>query len=96
VGIPHRRIKDALDGLPDGRTPNRRDWERLSASWRADVDQRIVALQQLRDRLNGCIGCGCVSLGLFKLMNPDDRLGQQGPGPRTLRTQIKWAPMRSV
>jgi MerR family redox-sensitive transcriptional activator SoxR len=84
VGIPLRRIKDALDRLPDGRTPTRRDWERLSAAWRDDLDQRIVDLQHLRDRLSGCIGCGCLSLGLCKLMNPDDLLAQQGPGPRNL------------
>ena len=84
VGIPLRRIKDALDRLPDGRTPTRRDWERLSAAWRDDLDQRIIGLQHLRDRLSGCIGCGCLSLGLCKLVNPDDLLGQQGPGPRNL------------
>jgi MerR family redox-sensitive transcriptional activator SoxR len=84
VGIPLRRIKDALDRLPDGRTPTRRDWERLSAAWRVDLDQRIIDLQHLRDRLSGCIGCGCLSLGLCKLMNPDDLLGEQGPGPRNL------------
>jgi MerR family redox-sensitive transcriptional activator SoxR len=84
VGIPLRRIKDALDRLPDSRTPTRRDWERLSAAWRDDLDQRIVNLQHLRDRLNGCIGCGCLSLGLCKLMNPDDLLGQQGPGSHNL------------
>lgn len=84
VGIPLRRIKDALERLPDSRTPTRRDWERLSAAWRDDLDQRIVDLQHLRDRLSGCIGCGCLSLGLCKLMNPDDFLGQQGPGPHNL------------
>jgi MerR family redox-sensitive transcriptional activator SoxR len=84
VGIPLRRIKDVLDRLPDGRTPTRRDWERLSAAWRDDLDQRITGLQHLRDRLSGCIGCGCLSLGLCKLMNPDDRLGRQGPGPHNL------------
>jgi MerR family transcriptional regulator, redox-sensitive transcriptional activator SoxR len=84
VGIPLRRIKDALDRLPDGRTPTRRDWERLSAAWRDDLDQRIIDLQHLRDRLSGCIGCGCLSLGLCKLMNPDDLAAQQGPGPRNL------------
>jgi MerR family redox-sensitive transcriptional activator SoxR len=84
VGIPLRRIKDALDRLPDGRTPTRRDWERLSAAWRNDLDQRIIGLQHLRDRLSGCIGCGCLSLGLCKLVNPDDLLGQQGPGPHNL------------
>jgi MerR family transcriptional regulator, redox-sensitive transcriptional activator SoxR len=84
VGIPLRRIKDALDRLPDGRTPTRRDWERLSAGWRDDLDRRITGLQHLRDRLSGCIGCGCLSLGLCKLVNPDDLLGQQGPGPHNL------------
>jgi len=84
VGIPLRRIKDALDRLPDSRTPTRRDWERLSAAWRDDLDQRIIGLQHLRDRLSGCIGCGCLSLGLCKLVNPDDQLGRQGPGPRNL------------
>jgi MerR family redox-sensitive transcriptional activator SoxR len=84
VGIPLKRIKDALDRLPDSRTPTRRDWERLSAAWRDDLDQHIIGLQHLRDRLSGCIGCGCLSLGLCKLINPDDRLGQQGPGPHNL------------
>lgn len=84
VGIPLRRIKEALDQLPDSRTPSRRDWERVSAAWRDDLDQRIVRLQHLRDRLSGCIGCGCLSLGLCNLVNPDDRLGRQGPGPHNL------------
>lgn len=84
VGIPLRRIKDALNGLPDRRTPNRRDWERLSAAWREDLDDRIMRLEHLRDRLNGCIGCGCLSLGLCKLVNPDDVLRAQGPGPHNL------------
>jgi MerR family redox-sensitive transcriptional activator SoxR len=84
VGIPLRRIKGALDRLPNGRTPSRRDWERLSAAWRDDLDERIIGLQHLRDRLSGCIGCGCLSLGMCKLVNPDDLLGQQGPGPHYL------------
>jgi MerR family redox-sensitive transcriptional activator SoxR len=84
VGIPLRRIREALDRLPDGRTPGRRDWERLSAAWRDDLDDRITRLQHLRDRLTGCIGCGCLSLGVCKLINRDDRLGEQGPGPHNL------------
>jgi MerR family transcriptional regulator, redox-sensitive transcriptional activator SoxR len=84
VGIPLRRIKEALDRLPDSRAPTHRDWERLSAAWRDDLDQRIAGLQHLRDRLSGCIGCGCLSLGLCQLMNPDDLLGRQGPGPHNL------------
>jgi MerR family redox-sensitive transcriptional activator SoxR len=84
VGIPLRRIKEALDCLPDGRTPTRRDWQRLSATWQADLDQRIEQLQHLRDRLTGCIGCGCLSLDLCRLMNPGDVLGREGPGARNL------------
>jgi MerR family transcriptional regulator, redox-sensitive transcriptional activator SoxR len=82
VGIPLRQIKAALQLLPDSRTPTRRDWERLSTAWRSDLDERINRLRQLRDKLTGCIGCGCLSLGLCKLMNPDDILGRNGPGPR--------------
>ena len=84
VGIPLRRIKAVLDQLPGGRTPTRRDWERLSEAWRDDLDDQISRLQRLRDNLSGCIGCGCLSLDLFKLVNPDDILGRQGPGPRNL------------
>ena len=84
VGIPLGRIKAALDRLPDRRTPTRRDWELLSEAWRSELDDRISRLQRLRDNLSGCIGCGCLSLDLCKLVNPDDVLGGQGPGPRNL------------
>jgi MerR family transcriptional regulator, redox-sensitive transcriptional activator SoxR len=84
VGIPLRRIKEALDQLPMGRTPTRKDWERLSAAWRDDLDDRIDQLQHLRDRLTGCIGCGCLSLKLCQLANPGDVLGRDGPGARSL------------
>jgi MerR family redox-sensitive transcriptional activator SoxR len=84
VGIPLRRIKAALDQLPDRRTPTRRDWERLSEDWRSELDDQIGRLQRLRDNLSGCIGCGCLSLDLCTLVNPADILGRQGPGPRKL------------
>ena len=84
VGIPLRRIKAALDQLPQNRTPTRRDWARLSTAWRSDLEDRILRLEHLRDRLTGCIGCGCLSLQLCKLVNPDDVLGRRGPGPRNL------------
>jgi MerR family transcriptional regulator, redox-sensitive transcriptional activator SoxR len=84
VGIPLGRIKDALDGLPANRTPTPADWARLSAQWRADLDDRIDQLQRLRDRLVGCIGCGCLSLASCRLVNPDDTLGAEGPGPHNL------------
>jgi MerR family redox-sensitive transcriptional activator SoxR len=84
VGIPLARIKAALHGLPANRTPTPADWARLSAQWRADLDDRIDQLQRLRDRLVGCIGCGCLSLGSCQLVNPGDALGAQGPGARNL------------
>ena len=84
VGIPLARIRDALATLPAGRTPTPRDWARLSAAWREDLDDRIGQLQHLRDRLTGCIGCGCLSLTTCRLANPDDILGNEGPGPRKL------------
>ena len=84
VGIPLTRIKEALDGLPANRTPTPADWARLSARWRADLDDRISQLQRLRDRLTDCIGCGCLSLGTCQLINPGDTLGREGPGARKL------------
>jgi MerR family transcriptional regulator, redox-sensitive transcriptional activator SoxR len=84
VGIPLARIREALGTLPAGRTPTPRDWGRLSEAWRQDLDERISRLQDLRDRLTGCIGCGCLSLSTCKLTNPDDVLGQDGPGARKL------------
>jgi MerR family redox-sensitive transcriptional activator SoxR len=84
VGIPLSRIKEALDGMPAERTPTPADWALLSERWRADLDERIGQLERLRDRLTGCIGCGCLSLSLCQLINPDDALGSQGPGARNL------------
>jgi MerR family redox-sensitive transcriptional activator SoxR len=84
VGIPLSEIRKALDTLPESRTPNRRDWERLSTIWREDLDQRIEQLTRLRDRLTGCIGCGCLSLDGCRIANFHDRLGDEGPGARML------------
>ncbi|MBB5857502.1 redox-sensitive transcriptional activator SoxR [Amycolatopsis umgeniensis] len=82
VGISLTMIRDALDNLPDGRTPTPKDWARLSTSWRKELDMRIGMLQGLRDRLDDCIGCGCLSLRQCKLSNPDDVLGRDGSGAR--------------
>jgi MerR family redox-sensitive transcriptional activator SoxR len=84
VGIPLRAVRDALDQLGSGRTPTRRDWARLSSHWRQDLDDRIGQLQALRDRLSGCIGCGCLSLDHCRLVNPGDVLGARGSGPQNL------------
>jgi MerR family redox-sensitive transcriptional activator SoxR len=84
VGLRLDEIRVALESLPENRTPNAKDWERLSTSWRPRLDAQIALLERLRDRLGSCIGCGCLSLRFCKLLNPDDRAGQRGPGPRHL------------
>ena len=84
LGIPLSSIREALKSLPEGRTPTAADWNRLSARWRAELDDRIEKLQQLRNQLSTCIGCGCLSLTDCPLRNPLDSLAQQGPGPRLL------------
>ncbi len=80
VGIPLAEIAAALASLPDSRTPTRRDWAALSRGWRAEIDRRILELEALRDGLDGCIGCGCLSLAKCRLRNRDDRLAGRGPG----------------
>ncbi|UPK77149.1 redox-sensitive transcriptional activator SoxR [Nocardioidaceae bacterium SCSIO 66511] len=84
VGIPLAEIKDALETLPDGKTPGRREWARLSQSWRTKLDERIEQLERLRDDLTDCIGCGCLSLSRCTLYNHHDELGAEGSGPRRL------------
>jgi MerR family transcriptional regulator, redox-sensitive transcriptional activator SoxR len=84
TGISLAAIRDALKALPNGRTPTAEDWVKLSARWKAELNDRIDRLTRLRDQLDGCIGCGCLSLGMCPLRNPWDRLGEQGPGPRLL------------
>jgi MerR family redox-sensitive transcriptional activator SoxR len=84
AGVPLERIRTALDTLPDGTTPTRHDWERLSRGWRKDLDARIAALEALRDRLSTCIGCGCLSLDRCALLNPQDAAAAEGAGARFL------------
>jgi MerR family redox-sensitive transcriptional activator SoxR len=82
VGLSLDEIRSALSSLPEGRTPTQKDWEKLSTSWRPRIDDQIAILERLRDRLAGCIGCGCLSLKVCKLVNPDDMVAERGPGPR--------------
>jgi MerR family redox-sensitive transcriptional activator SoxR len=84
AGIPLKRIHSALETLPSTRAPSRRDWERLSGSWRDDLDGRIATLQALRGRLSTCIGCGCLSLDVCDLLNPDDEAAGLGAGAHYL------------
>ncbi|WZH53319.1 MAG: redox-sensitive transcriptional activator SoxR [Nocardioides alkalitolerans] len=80
VGIPLADIARALATLPEGRTPTRRDWTRLSRTWRGELEARIAQLEALRDTLDECIGCGCLSLRSCSLANPADALAERGPG----------------
>lgn len=84
LGISLATIREALESLPDDKVPTKADWARLSQRWRADLDARIDQLERLRDNLDGCIGCGCLSLKSCSLYNPGDWLATTGPGPRRL------------
>jgi len=84
VGLNLAEIRRVLAALPDGRTPNRTDWARLARGWQPLIDERIAALERLRGRLTSCIGCGCLSLKVCRLYNPDDAAGERGAGARYL------------
>lgn len=84
LGIPLATIHAALQTLPVDRAPNAEDWQRLSEQWRQDLTLRIDKLLILRDQLDSCIGCGCMSLQSCPLRNCNDQLGAQGPGPQLL------------
>jgi MerR family redox-sensitive transcriptional activator SoxR len=85
AGVPLERIRAALDTLPRGRTPTKRDWERLSRSWARELDHRIETLQAIRGRLTTCIGCGCLSLRTCALLNPGDEASARGAGAHYFR-----------
>lgn len=83
-GFSLARIRALLERLPGGRTPTARDWAEMSTHFRHELDLRIATLTRLRDELDGCIGCGCLSLDNCRLYNPDDVARRAGPGPRYL------------
>jgi len=84
LGLSLEDIAQALSGLPDGRAPSREDWARISGQVRQALDQRIMLLERTRENLDGCIGCGCLSLDRCALYNPGDRASRAGAGPRFL------------
>ncbi len=84
LGLSLEEIRTALSELPRARTPDEHDWERLSQAWRETLDARITELEALRDRLLGCIGCGCLSLERCALFNPGDRAAGSGSGAQYL------------
>lgn len=89
VGLSLDEVKTALATLPAERTPTRADWARLSRSWRSRLDEQIAALEALRDGLDSCIGCGCLSLRRCGLFNPDDEAARLGPGARLLPARLR-------
>src|SRR5439155_4352156 len=82
LGSPSTRSGPHSAPFPTAEHRAERDWERLSASWRPRLDAQIAMLERLRDRLTGCIGCGCLSMKACKLLNPGDLVAERGPGPR--------------
>ncbi len=84
AGIPLSHIRATFDTLPAGRAPDHADWQAFSTLWRNDLDQRIADLSRLRDQIDQCIGCGCLSLADCPLRNPEDALAEEGPGARLL------------
>jgi MerR family redox-sensitive transcriptional activator SoxR len=89
VGLGLEEIRDVLAQLPESRTPNRADWTRISRSWRARLDEQIDALVTLRDGLDSCIGCGCLSLRRCTMSNPEDWLATRGAGARLLPRPLR-------
>jgi MerR family transcriptional regulator, redox-sensitive transcriptional activator SoxR len=86
VGLSLEEIQSALSSLPDGRTPTKSDWQRVSRAWTARIDRQIADLEQLKRKLTGCIGCGCLSMRTCSLSNPDDAQADLGAGPAWLAT----------
>lgn len=84
MGYSIAEIRGELSALPEGRTPTKADWEKIARHFRKSLDEKIATLTRLRESLNSCIGCGCLSLKSCKLYNPDDALRTHGPGPRIL------------
>ncbi len=82
IGLSLDEIKDALDRLPGRRVPDRADWQRLSSGWRQRLEDQIAHLRGLQEDLDGCIGCGCLSLDKCSIYNREDALADEGPGPR--------------
>jgi len=93
IGVGLDEVRAGLDRLPDGRTPTKTEWKRLSKAWRGRLDEQIAALEALRDGLDSCIGCGCLSLGRCRLSNPGDVAGRQGAvGAVRLPAALRRAP----
>lgn len=82
IGLTIEQIREVMAGLPDGRTPTKADWSKISRTFRKTLNNRIAMMERMRDKLDGCIGCGCLSLKACTLYNPDDKARRLGVGPR--------------
>jgi len=89
LGIPLSEVGEALSQVPLGHTPTAEDWRRMSGLWYEKLDRRVTLLTRMRDELNGCIGCGCLSTSSCPLMNLNDHLAEEGSGPRRLMREGK-------
>jgi MerR family redox-sensitive transcriptional activator SoxR len=89
VGLTLDEVREVLSKLPASRTPTRADWTRISRLWRARLDAEIEALESLRDGLDSCIGCGCLSLQTCRLSNPNDVTAVDGPGAVYLPDRLR-------
>ncbi|MGH3414227.1 MAG: redox-sensitive transcriptional activator SoxR [Marmoricola sp.] len=96
IGLSLEEIREELARLPSGRTPTKADWQRISRHWRARLDEQIAALERLRDGLDSCIGCGCLSLKRCQFSNPEDLMGgsDQAPGATLLPRALRRTPAR--
>ena len=89
VGLSLEEVREVLSGLPSSRTPTKADWARISRSWRHRLDEQIEAITAVRDGLESCIGCGCLSLRRCRISNPDDVVAKGGPGARMLPAALR-------
>jgi MerR family redox-sensitive transcriptional activator SoxR len=89
VGLSLEEVREAMAGLPAARTPTRADWTAISRSWSKRLDEQIEALTALRDKLDSCIGCGCLSLARCRISNPEDSVAAQGPGAAYLPVALR-------
>ena len=92
LGFTIEQIRSRLSKLPAQRTPTQKDWARISQGFRKELQQRIDVMSRMRDKLDGCIGCGCLSLDKCALYNPDDKAKRHGPGPRYLIQDLPRLP----
>lgn len=96
VGLSLQEISVSLASLPGGRTPTARDWARLARAWKPRLDEQIALATRLRDQLEACIGCGCLSLTACRIWNPDDIAATMGPGPNYLHTDERPDEVRAA